>query len=267
MSPGEYYYAAHNLFHANNITTTAAAASAHRSANSSTVVAGSDLNTSSYNNNNFLVAESYSNSNAAIGISSHNHHPLPPPPSNHHHHQQQQIHVTSGSSTGLMLNSLPTSNSSISGPVPHNECVSSFNTPSSIAITNNTLARVFSILVKLIRDLISTVYLEKKAALLLSKSKADNSGRIVLNRHQREQSQRALVDFLDRLIRRVNKKLDSPWQWLVSLMDATESQLRFGASLSASQSDFHSTSALQYLRHLEERALLTNYFNNNYGKL
>ena len=46
-------------------------------------------------------------------------------------------------------------------------------------------------------------------------------------------------------------------------MDSTESQLRFGASLSASQIAEVSTSGAKFLRHLEERALLTNYFNAN----
>lgn len=45
-------------------------------------------------------------------------------------------------------------------------------------------------------------------------------------------------------------------------MDSTEAQLRFGVSLSSSQTDDLSVSATQYLRHLEERALLTNYFNS-----
>jgi hypothetical protein len=46
-------------------------------------------------------------------------------------------------------------------------------------------------------------------------------------------------------------------------MDSTEAQLRFGVSLSSSHTDELSVSATQYLRHLEERALLTNYFNSS----
>jgi len=87
---------------------------------------------------------------------------------------------------------------------------------------------------------------------------------LVKSREERQQNQRVVSQSVRLLVDEVNKKLDSPWLWLVSLMDTTEAQLRFGASLSASDLG-HSTNALQYLRHLEERALLTNYFNNNYS--
>lgn len=171
--------------------------------------------------------------------------------STHHHHPHS-----------ISVNPLPTSNSSISGPINQLDCISSLNTPSSNAITNNTLARVFSILIKLIRDLINTVYKEKKCQLTKLNSKA----LIKNNKFENQKNQNSMLQCLRELIDEVNRKLDSPWQWLVSLMDATEAQLRFGTSLSSSIGDFgNNTNALQYLRHLEERALLTNYFNNNYG--
>lgn len=157
---------------------------------------------------------------------------------------------------------MPTSNSSISGPINQNECISSYNTPSSNAITNNTLARVFSLLVKLIRDLINSVYSETHQSTNPNKKSPGKSSKRNNNTHDK-----LTLQNLRSFIEMVNKKLESPWQWLVSLMDATEAQLRFGASLSTSQGDFGSNNnALQYLRHLEERALLTNYFNNNHGK-
>ncbi len=161
-------------------------------------------------------------------------------------------------------NNLPTSNSSISGPINQNEYVSALNTPSSTSITNNTLARVFSLIVKLIRELLNTVYTEKRSLLAQLNSKVAGGAKQSSGRAERQHNQRVVSQSVRLLVEEVNKKLDSPWHWLISLMDATEAQLRFGASLSAS--DFgHSTNALQYLRHLEERALLTNYFNNNYG--
>lgn len=162
------------------------------------------------------------------------------------------------------ITAIPTSNSSISGPINQNESISSYNTPSSNAITNNTLTRVFSLLVKLIRELITSVYTESRQPSNQSYKKSPGKS----NKRSDSSEDSLNLQNLRELIMRVNEKLESPWQWLVSLMDATEAQLRFGASLSSSQGDLGSNNnALQYLRHLEERALLTNYFNNNYGKI
>jgi len=166
---------------------------------------------------------------------------------NHGHHSHQH-HTTAN----LTANTIPTSNSAISGSVPQTELISSFNTPSSASLTNNTLARVFSILVKLIRDLLNNVYLER-----IEHQKFLN------NKKESKNHKKAVSKYLQKITKKINKKLESPWQWLVSLMDSTESQLRFGASLSASQMSELSTNATQYLRHLEEKALLTNYFNNH----
>lgn len=76
----------------------------------------------------------------------------------------------------------------------------------------------------------------------------------------------------------VNSRLEAAWNWLVAIMDCTEAQLRFGSSLSSIQqfslaaaaasadSTSGGLSASQYIRHLEERALVTNYYNNtNFG--
>jgi hypothetical protein len=122
-------------------------------------------------------------------------------------------------------------------------------------------------LIKLIRDLLNNVYLEKKASLLLLNGNNKNDGKMLISKEKREQNQKIMEKQLENLIEYVNKKLDSSWQWLISLMDATEAQLRFGTSLSASQNDFYNSNAMQYLRHLEERSLLINYLNNSYGKL
>jgi hypothetical protein len=126
----------------------------------------------------------------------------------------------------------------------HHHQTTPFNTPSSITITNNTLARIFSILIKLIHELL--------AETIVSHSKNNTTT-----------TSSSLHIVHRRLIKRLHQKLDMPWKWLVTIMDSTESQLRFGASLSASQANDLSMSATKYLRHLEERALLTNYFNNS----
>lgn len=75
----------------------------------------------------------------------------------------------------------------------------------------------------------------------------------------------------------VNSRLEAAWNWLVAILDCTEAQLRFGSSLSSIQQFSLATSASadsasgglsasQYIRHLEERALVTNYYNNtNFG--
>lgn len=181
----------------------------------------------------------------------------------HHHHQPHNVHQHHYNH----VNILPTSNSSISGPIPQTEAVSSFNTPSSNAITNNTLGRVFSVLIKLIRELMNAVYAEKHAQLTRSNNQALIKSTKTISKSEKQRNQRLVFQALNELINEVNRKLDAPWRWLVSLMDATEAQLRFGASLSSSVGDFgNNTNALQYLRHLEERALLSNYFSNNCGK-
>ena len=178
---------------------------------------------------------------------------------NHHNHansgtssSSSNIHHHIGSTSNTII---PTSNSAINqlsasshlieGNNANNSQIAStsasastiiapFNTPSSITLTNNTLARIFSILLKLISELLSV--------------------HVNSNNHKNQ---------TEKLTRKLNKKLDAPWRWLVTIMDSTESQLRFGASLSATQTNELSTSATKFLRHLEEKALLTNYFNNN----
>ncbi len=225
LSLGDYYYAAHNLVNLNNNSS---------SSNNAIINSGNGMSTNSTFSN--LL-----NSNLIDRNSTHGH---------QHSHQHHHNHTTN---IATNVNVVPTSNSSISGSAPQTEMASSLNTPSSVSLTNNTLARVFSILVKLIRDLLSTIYTER-----FDQYKQQMSGKL-----DKKEYKRIVLKYLQKLIRRINKKLDGPWQWLVSLMDSTEAQLRFGASLSASQINDLSTNATQYLRHLEEKALLTNYFNNN----
>jgi hypothetical protein len=117
---------------------------------------------------------------------------------------------------------------------------SAANTPSSTSITNNTLSRIFAILIKLVRELLN--YVDAN-----------------LKRNNLNCSHREMLS----VIEKISERLDAPWHWLVSIMDATEAQLRFGSALSSTQINELGTSGAQYLRHLEERALLTNYFNNS----
>ena len=158
-------------------------------------------------------------------------------PTSDHHISSQAATINAPQASS----SAPTSNPAINGPLAADSALS------SVSITNNTLGRLFSILLKLIRDLIND---------LCSTSEFD--AKVGRGRKRRKRARR--------LVAKVNERMESCWQWLASLMDSCEAQLRFGAALSTSQMNELSTSATQYLRHLEERALLTNYFNNNQGQ-
>lgn len=172
---------------------------------------------------------------------------------NHHHNMHHHHHLgsaTNSNSNNISTSLAPSSSSAINQLssvhlIDQSGTQSTpFNTPSSITITNNTLARIFSILLKLIRELLAETVVSKKCT------------------KQATTTSKTSTDYR-RLVKRLHQKLDMPWKWLVTIMDATESQLRFGASLSASQSSELSTSATKFLRHLEEKALLTNYFSNS----
>ena len=158
---------------------------------------------------------------------------------NHMH----QHHSTNTSNSTVIGNNasgiIPTSNTGINSS-SQIDSVTPMNTPSSITITNNTLARVFSILLKIIKELVSHLY----------------------QTNTNKESDKEIKKKLKKIILSFHEKIDIPWQWLVSLMDTTEAQLRFGLSLSGMQSNENNSHSTQYLRHLEERALLTNYFNS-----
>ncbi len=64
------------------------------------------------------------------------------------------------------------------------------------------------------------------------------------------------------LIEHVNFKLEPTWQWIVNILDSTESKLRFGC---ASNSLNLESSVAQYLKGIEDRAISSNIKYNDGG--
>ncbi len=193
---------------------------------------------------------------------------------NHHNHHLSNSEANMGAILPVSVppvvttsNTLPVSNANINlsnqQQLDQSSSFGTSNSTSSTQITNNSLTRVFSILLKMIRELMNCV----------DPNSADNVGSILKDQSKmvlanEQETRKAEQRKLKKLIYRVNQKLESPWNWLVSIMDATEAQLRFGSSLNGLLNDSSSASLLdsqhqtQYLRHLEEKALLSNYYNS-----
>ncbi|RNA07304.1 E3 ubiquitin- ligase UBR5-like, partial [Brachionus plicatilis] len=106
------------------------------------------------------------------------------------------------------------------------------NTPSTVQITKNTLSRVFSILVKQVRDLLNSL--------------GPNG------EHQQQQQQ---------LKSSVDDILMPAFDWMSSIMESSEAQLRFATAFTSIQ--LNASDSTDYLRHLEQKTLLNNYYTNN----
>ena len=104
----------------------------------------------------------------------------------------------------------------------------------SITSTNNTLARSFSLIMRLIRELLNTLY--------------------------RKDDKIFDIQGFSNLFELVNSKLETTWQWLVSILDTTESQLRFGCASNSLNMD---SSIAQYLKSIEDKAMSSNTKSND----
>jgi hypothetical protein len=107
----------------------------------------------------------------------------------------------------------------------------------NVSSTNNTLARSFSVIMRQIRDLLNTIY-------------------------QKDDKIFDIQGFYS-LIEHVNFKLEPTWQWIVNILDSTESKLRFGC---ASNSLNLESSVAQYLKGIEDRAISSNIKYNDGGQ-
>jgi E3 ubiquitin-protein ligase EDD1 len=99
----------------------------------------------------------------------------------------------------------------------------------SVMSTNNNLARSFSVIMRIIRELLNTIY-------------------------QKDDKLFDVQSFYS-LIEIVNGRLEHTWQWLVNILDSTEAQLRFGC---ASNSLNIESSVAQYLKSIEDKAITSN---------
>lgn len=135
-----------------------------------------------------------------------------------------QANSSTATSSGLIyidpssLRHGPTSGSSVGGSGP-----SSGSEPVSLATTNNTLARAFTMVVRQMASLLGQacqVVREGGVAAPPRGSSGSSTGQMVLN-----------PTVVAQLLRQVDARLHPTWDWLLSLMDSTEAQLRFGREL------------------------------------
>ena len=120
----------------------------------------------------------------------------------------------------------------------HNQNTNSNNNShesETVSSTNNTLARSFSVIMRQIRELLNTIY-----------QKDDKLFDI--------QAFNYLIEF-------VNNKLEPTWQWIVNILDTTESQLRFGCA--SNSLNIVESSVAQYLKGIEDKAISSNTKHND----
>ncbi|CAL4094503.1 unnamed protein product, partial [Meganyctiphanes norvegica] len=135
-----------------------------------------------------------------------------------------QANSSTATSSGLIyidpssLRHGPTSGSSIGGSGP-----SSGSEPVSLATTNNTLARAFTMVLRQMASLLGQacqVVREGGVPAPPRGSSGASTGQMCLN-----------PSVVAQLLRQVDARLHPTWDWLLSLMDSTEAQLRFGREL------------------------------------
>ncbi|KAK4302521.1 hypothetical protein Pmani_025398 [Petrolisthes manimaculis] len=118
------------------------------------------------------------------------------------------------------------------GPTSSSTVTPSSHEPVSLATTNNTLARAFTIVVRQMSSLLSLACDVVRDGGLNTRSSGGGGGIPSSSGNNSTTSQICLTPtIIAALLKQVDARLQPTWDWLLSLMDSTESQLRFGREL------------------------------------
>ncbi|XP_068224173.1 E3 ubiquitin-protein ligase UBR5 isoform X7 [Palaemon carinicauda] len=141
--------------------------------------------------------------------------------------------VTSGSSSTTSSGLIYIDPTSLRhGPSSSSTVTPSSHEPVSLATTNNTLARAFTIIVRQMSSLLSLACDVVRDGGLTSRATGGSGGVPGSSGSINTTSQMYLTPtIIAALLKQVDARLQPTWDWLLSLMDSTESQLRFGREL------------------------------------
>lgn len=115
------------------------------------------------------------------------------------------------------------------GPTSSSTVAPSSHEPVSLATTNNTLARAFTIVVRQMSSLLSLACDVVRDGGLNTRANGGGSGIPSGSGSSSTTSQICLTPtIIAALLKQVDARLQPTWDWLLSLMDSTESQLRYG---------------------------------------
>ncbi|MPC50330.1 E3 ubiquitin-protein ligase UBR5 [Portunus trituberculatus] len=121
------------------------------------------------------------------------------------------------------------------GPTSSSSVTPSSHEPVSLATTNNTLARAFTIVVRQMSSLLSLACDLVRDGVLTSRTPGGGAGASSIpgsSGSSTTANQICLTPtIISALLKQVDARLQPTWDWLLSLMDSTESQLRFGREL------------------------------------
>ncbi|XP_050693642.1 E3 ubiquitin-protein ligase hyd-like isoform X3 [Eriocheir sinensis] len=118
------------------------------------------------------------------------------------------------------------------GPTSSSSVTPSSHEPVSLATTNNTLARAFTIVVRQMSSLLGLACDLVRDGVLTSRTPGGGGGIPGSSGSSTTANQICLTPtIISALIKQVDARLQPTWDWLLSLMDSTESQLRFGREL------------------------------------
>ncbi|XP_069947908.1 E3 ubiquitin-protein ligase UBR5 isoform X2 [Cherax quadricarinatus] len=119
------------------------------------------------------------------------------------------------------------------GPTSSSTVTPSSHEPVSLATTNNTLARAFTIVVRQMSSLLSLACDVVRDGGLTSRAPGSGGGGIPSSSTSSSTTTQMCLTptIIAALLKQVDARLQPTWDWLLSLMDSTESQLRFGREL------------------------------------
>lgn len=119
------------------------------------------------------------------------------------------------------------------GPTSSSTVTPSSHEPVSLATTNNTLARAFTILVRQMSSLLSLACDIVRDGGLTSRTQGSGGGGLPGSGGSNNSTTQMCLTptIIAALLKQVDSRLQPTWDWLLSLMDSTESQLRFGREL------------------------------------
>lgn len=116
------------------------------------------------------------------------------------------------------------------GPTSSSSVTPSSHEPVSLATTNNTLARAFTIVVRQMSSLLSLACDLVRDGVLTSRTPGGGAGGSSIpgsSGSNTTANQICLTPtIISALLKQVDARLQPTWDWLLSLMDSTESQLR-----------------------------------------
>ncbi|XP_042871827.1 E3 ubiquitin-protein ligase UBR5-like [Penaeus japonicus] len=119
------------------------------------------------------------------------------------------------------------------GPTSTSTVTPSSHEPVSLATTNNTLARAFTIVIRQMSSLLSLACDVVRDGGLTSRGPAGSGGGVPGSSSSATATTQMCLTptIIAALLKQVDARLRPTWDWLMSLMDSTESQLRFGREL------------------------------------